>query len=274
VTLCFERRQNSDRLRALEIIMQCRRLALALFLLIGLCASISARAEDLLVAVAANFVQPMEQLSADFAQRSGYSIKVSSGSSGNFVKQIENGAPFALFLSADEERPAKLEQEGNAVAGTRYTYAIGRLVLWSRKPGLIANDPAQALTGEDVRHIAIANPDVAPYGRAAMQTLQRLGLWDEIRPKLVRGEDIAQTFQWVDTGNAELGFVALSQVVKTEDGSRWLVPTELYQPIRQQAVLLKAGQNNPAAQAFLTYLRSEPARSIITSFGYAVEPQS
>jgi len=254
--------------------MQFRALAVVLFTIAGLCAGTSARGQDVLVAVAANFVKPMEQLSADFTQRNGHAIKISTGSSGNFVKQIENGAPFALFLSADEERPAKLEQEGSAVAGTRYTYAIGRLVLWSRKPGLIAKDPAQALTGEDVRHIAIANPDVAPYGRAAMQTLQRLGLWDDIQPKLVRGEDIAQTFQWVDTGNAELGFVALSQVMKTENGSRWLVPTELYQPIRQQAVLLKAGQNNPAAQAFLTYLRSEAARSIITSFGYAVEPQS
>jgi len=249
-------------------------LAALLFTVAGLCAGTSARAEDVLVAVAANFAKPMEQLAADFAQSSGHSIKVSTGSSGNFVKQIENGAPFAIFLSADEERPAKLEQEGHAVAGTRYTYAIGRLVLWSRKPGLIGNDAAAAINGADVHHIAIANPDVAPYGRAAMQTLQALGVWDKIQPKLVRGEDIAQTYQWVETGNAELGFVALSQIVKNENGSRWLVPTDLYQPIRQQAILLKAGQNNSAAQAFLTYLRSETARSMITSFGYAVEPQS
>jgi molybdate transport system substrate-binding protein len=255
--------------------MQVWKLGFALILTFGsLSAGVCAHAEDLLVAVAANFAKPMEQLSVDFAQRSGHSIKVSTGSSGNFVKQIENGAPFAVFLSADEERPAKLEQDGNAVAGTRYTYAIGRLVLWSRKPGLIGSDPAQALNGEDVRHIAIANPDVAPYGRAAMQTLQALGLWDKMQLKLVRGEDVAQTYQWVVTGNAELGFVALSQVAKDESGSRWLVPTDLYQPIRQQAVLLKMGQNNPAAQAFLSYLRSEPARSIITGFGYAVEPQS
>jgi molybdate transport system substrate-binding protein len=254
--------------------MQFRALAVVLLTVAGLCAGTSARGEDVLVAVAANFAKPMEQLSADFTQRNGHAIKISTGSSGNFVKQIENGAPFAVFLSADEERPAKLEQEGHGVAGTRYTYAIGRLVLWSRKPGLILNDPAQAINRADVHHIAIANPDVAPYGRAAMQTLQALGLWDKIQPKLVRGEDIAQTYQWVDTGNTEVGFVALSQVVKNENGSRWLVPTELYQPIKQQAVLLKAGENNPAAHAFLTYLRSEPARSIITSFGYAVEPQS
>ena len=255
--------------------MQVRKLTCAALLALATsCAGVSAQAEDLLVAVAANFAKPMEQLSADFAQRSGHMLKVSTGSSGNFVKQIENGAPFAIFLSADEERPAKLEQEGHAFAGTRYTYAIGRLVLWSRQPGLIGNDPAKAIDGEDVHHIAIANPEIAPYGRAAMQALQALGLWDRIQPKLVRGEDIAQTFQWVETGNAELGFVALSQVVKNDNGSRWLVPPELYQPIRQQAVLLKAGQSNPAAQAFLSYLRSEPARSIITSFGYAVEPQS
>ena len=233
-----------------------------------------ARADEALVAVAANFAKPMAELAADFAQRGGHIIKVSAGSSGNFVKQIENGAPFALFLSADEERPAKLEQEGNAVPGTRYTYAVGRLVLWSRKADLIGADPAQAINRENVRHIAIANPNLAPYGRAAVQTLKALGLWDAIQPKIVRGEDVAQTYQWTDTGNADLGFVALSQVVKDDSGSRWLVPPELYQPIRQQVVLLKTGQNNPAAQAFLVYLRSEAARSIITSFGYAVEPQS
>jgi molybdate transport system substrate-binding protein len=255
--------------------MQVRQLVFGVFFSVAaLWVGESARADEMLVAVAANFAKPMEQLAADFAQRSGHSLKVSTGSSGNFVKQIENGAPFAVFLSADEERPAKLEEEGHAVAGTRYTYAVGRLVLWSHKSGLIGGDPAQAISRDDVHHIAIANPDVAPYGRAAMQALKALGLWDAIQPKLVRGEDIAQTYQWIDTGNADLGFVALSQVVKDENGSRWLVPTDLYQPIRQQAVLLKAGQNNPAAQAFLSYLRSEAARSIISSFGYAVEPQS
>ena len=246
-------------------------------LLLGLAAALASsavRAEEALVAVAANFAKPMEQLTAEFAQRSGHTLKISTGSSGNFASQIRNGAPFAVFLSADEERPAALEQEGRAVTGTRYTYAIGQLVLWSRQPDLVGSDPAEAIRGQAVRHIAIANPDVAPYGRAAMQTLQALGLWETIQPKIVRGEDIAQTFQWVDTGNAELGFVALSQVVKSKEGSRWIVPADLYQPIRQQAVLLTAGRDNAAARAFLAYLKSDAARSIITDFGYAVEPQS
>jgi molybdate transport system substrate-binding protein len=244
-----------------------RRLLLALALLLG---PTQAQAETALIAVAANFAKPVERLAEPFEVQSGHEIKISTGSTGNLAAQIRNGAPFSVFLSADEERPAQLEAEGLAVAGSRFTYAVGRLVLWGPDPRWIAMDPASSLTNPELKHLAIANPKVAPYGRAAEEALTALGLWDAIQPKLVRGEDVAQTYQFVASGNAELGFMALSQVID-QSGSRWEVPQELYTPIRQQAVLLAPGKDNEAAKAFLDYLRSEPAREIVRSMGYGVE---
>jgi molybdate transport system substrate-binding protein len=243
------------------------RFALALALLLSASA---ARAETALIAVAANFAKSTERLVEGFAAESGHEIKLSTGSTGTLAAQIRNGAPYVAFLAADEERPAQLEVDGLAVAGTRFTYAVGKLALWGPDPRWVMADPATSLVDPELKHLAIANPDVAPYGRAARETLTALGVWDRIQPKLVRGEDIAQTYQFVASGNAELGFVALSQVLD-RSGSRWEVPQDLYRPIRQQAVLLKAGEGNAAARAFLDYLRSEPAREIIRSLGYGVE---
>jgi molybdate transport system substrate-binding protein len=243
------------------------RLLLALALLL---APAAAQAETALIAVAANFAQPAERLIQGFAAESGHQIEVSTGSTGNLAAQIRNGAPFTLFLSADERRPAELEAEGLAVAGSRFTYAVGKLVLWGPDPRWVVIDPATSLNDPELKRLAIANPELAPYGRAAEEVLTALGVWEAVEPKLVRGEDIAQTYQFVASGNAELGFVALSQVLDAS-GSRWEVPQDLYTPIRQQAALLKRGEGNAAAKAFLDYLRSEPAREIIRAAGYGVE---
>ena len=230
----------------------------------------TALAETALITVAANFAKPAERLIQGFAAESGHQIEISTGSTGNLAAQIRNGAPFTLFLAADERRPAELEAEGLAVAGSRFTYAVGRLVLWGPDPRWVLIDPAASLKDPELKHLAIANPELAPYGRAAQEALMALGVWDAVQQKLVRGEDIAQTYQFVASGNAELGFVALSQVLD-QSGSRWEVPQDLYTPIRQQAVLLRPGEGSPAAKAFLDYLRSEPAREIIRAAGYGVE---
>jgi molybdate transport system substrate-binding protein len=243
------------------------RLLLALLLLLG---TAGARAETALIAVAANFSTPAERLIQTFTAETGHQIEVSTGSTGTLAAQIRNGAPFMLFLSADEQRPAELESEGLAVAGSRFTYAVGKLVLWGPDPKWVVLDPAASLKDAELKRLAIANPELAPYGRAAQEVLTALGLWDAMQPKLVRGEDIAQAYQFVASGNAELGLVALSQVLDAS-GSRWEVPPDLYAPIRQQAVLLKAGEDNAAAKAFLEYLRSEPAREIVRAAGYGVE---
>lgn len=240
-------------------------LALALLL-----APAAAQAETALIAVAANFAKPAERLIQGFAAESGHQIEVSTGSTGNLAAQIRNGAPFTLFLSADERRPAELEAEGLAVAGSRFTYAVGKLVLWGPDPRWVVIDPATSLNDPELKRLAIANPELAPYGRAAEEVLTALGVWEAVEPKLVRGEDIAQTYQFVASGNAELGFVALSQVLDAS-GSRWEVPQDLYTPIRQQAALLKRGEGNAAAKAFLDYLRSEPAREVLRAAGYGVE---
>lgn len=232
--------------------------------------SIGARADTVLIAVAANFAEPVKRLGAAFATETGHSLRISTGSTGALVAQIRNGAPFALLLAADEERPVQLEAEGLTVAGTRFTYAVGRLVLWGPDPRWLAVEPTAALTDPSLRHLAIANPRVAPYGRAAQETLASLGVREAVEPKLVRGENIAQTFQFVVSGNAELGFVALSQVLD-RSGSRWEVPQDLYAPIRQQAVLLEPGKENAAAKGFLEFLRSQAAREIIRAAGYGVE---
>lgn len=244
---------------------------LALFALFAAAAIRPARAAEVAVAVAANFTAPLDKLAAAFEQQSGHHLVVSSGSSGKLYLQITAGAPFEVMLSADAERPIRLEQEGAAVPGTRFTYAVGKLVLWSRDPGLV--DAAGAvLAGSRFRHLAIPNPELAPYGAAARQALQAMGLWQKLAPRLVQGEDLGQTFQFVATGNAELGFVALSQVRAAggPPGSLWIVPAERYHPIEQQAVLLARGKDDPAARAFLDFLRSAPARALIQEFGYGL----
>jgi len=246
--------------------LPCRPLAAAVLAL----ATIGVRAGEVQVAVAANFAQPLERLAAGFKAATGHTLKASAGATGKFHAQIAAGAPFEVLLAADDETPRKLLAEGRAVPGSAFTYAIGRLVLWSARPGVV-DDQGAVLASGRFAHLAIANPKVAPYGAAALEVLRARGLVEAVTPKLVTGESIAQTFQFVATGNAELGFVALSQVAmpgKPAAGSHWLVPPSLYRAIRQDAVLLTAGEKNPAAVALLAYLKSDAARDMIRSFGY------
>lgn len=227
-------------------------------------------AGEVQVAVAANFTAPMKIIAADFAQATGHQALLSFGSTGKLYAQIKNGAPFEILLAADDKTPARLEQEGLAVSGRRFTYAIGRLVLWSARPDGI-DAQGTVLKQGDFMHLAIAAPKLAPYGAAAVETLKKLGLYAAIEPKFVQGENIAQTYQFVVTGNAELGFVALSQVYadgKLKSGSGWIVPDDLHNPIRQDAVLLVKGGDNPAAIALIDYLKSDAAKAVIQSFGY------
>jgi molybdate transport system substrate-binding protein len=234
----------------------------------------SAQADEALVAVAANFAGAVEAIGAEFSKDTGHTIQVTTGATGKLYAQIGEGAPFAILLSADAKTPAKLEEEGKAVAGTRFTYAVGKLSLWSADPGRVGADPKAALTASDTLHVAIANPDLAPYGVAAREALTALGLWETIQPKIVMGENIGQTFSMVDSGAAQMGFVATSAVeapVKEPKGSRYDVPQDLFKPIRQDAILLKAGEGNAAAIAFLDYLKGDKAKGIIASFGYGTE---
>lgn len=227
-------------------------------------------AAEVQVAVAANFSAPMQRIAADFEQATGHQAKLAFGSTGKFYAQIRHGAPFDVLLAADDETPAKLEKEGMAVAGSRFTYSIGRLALWSAKPGYV-DDKGEVLKQGAFKHLAIASPKLAPYGAAAVETLNRLGLQAALQPKFVQGENIAQTFQFVSTGNAELGFVALSQVIeggKLKRGSAWIVPPGLHAPIRQDAVVLARGRDNPAALALMKYLKQDQARAIIKAYGY------
>jgi molybdate transport system substrate-binding protein len=242
-------------------------------LLLALGSGPTADASEVQVAVAANFARPMERLAADFEHDTGHHAVVSTGATGALFAQIEKGAPFEVFLSADRATPEKLERDGFAVAGTRRTYAVGTLVLWSAKAGYV--DAAGAvLKGGSFQHLAIANPKLAPYGTAAMETLAALGLTDALRSKIVQGESIAQTFQFVASGSAEVGFVSLSQVVSPggapapAQGSYWVVPATLHAPIQQDAVVLRKGEDSAAAKALLAYLASPKAREVIRSFGY------
>ena len=239
-----------------------------LALLAAILVASPATAAEVSVAVAANFTAPATEIATAFAKVSGDKAVLSFGASGQFYAQIANGAPYQVFLSADADRPAKAEQAGLAVAGTRFTYAIGKLVLWSKTPGLVDPNGAVLARGGFAK-LAIADPTAAPYGLAAVQTLKRLGLYDALQPKLVEGGSITQALQFVDTGNAALGFVALSQVIDYKGGSRWLVPEADHDPIIQQAVLLKTGADNSAAKAFLVFLRGPQARAIIERYGYA-----
>ncbi len=229
-------------------------------------------AGELNVAVAANFTEPMQQIVALFQKASGHTVKLSFGSSGKFYSQIKEGAPFDVFLAADVKNPKLLEETGLAVKGSLFVYAEGKLVLWSAMSGFV-DDKGTVLSKGGYNKIAYADPKLAPYGLAAKETLEKLSLWDVVQSKLVTGESITQTYQFAATGNADIGFIALSQITKegrVTQGSYWMVPSFLYSPILQSAVLLSAAKDKEAAQALLTFLKSEKAKAVISSFGYGL----
>ena len=255
--------------------LYCQHLLPRTLAVIGLClAAVSAaHADQVSVAVAANFTAPMQKIAAAFEADTGHKAELAFGATGKFYAQITNGAPFQILLAADDTTPAKLEREGKAVANSRFTYAIGTLVLWSAQPGYVDAQGAVLKTG-DFKHLAIANPKLAPYGLAATQVMDKLGVTAALTPRIVQGENIAQTYQFVSTGNAQLGFVALSQVMadgKITSGSAWQVPANLHDSIRQDAVLLETGKDNAAAAALLQYLRGDKARAVIKSYGYSFQ---
>lgn len=241
------------------------RLLLAAFALLGF----PVAAAETQVAVAANFTEPAREIAAAFTKATGHTAVLSFGSSGAFYTQMAHGAPFEVFLSADADRPKQAEQDGLGVPGSRFTYAIGRLMLYSTTPGLVDDGGAVLRTG-GFAHLSIADPTAAPYGAAAIQTMQNLKLYPALLPRIVRGSSITQAYQFVATGAAELGFVAQSQIVKVPGGSRWLVPARLHKPIDQQAILLRTGARNPAAAAFVKFLKGPEARTIIKQYGYEV----
>jgi molybdate transport system substrate-binding protein len=229
-------------------------------------------ADEVQVAVAANFTAPMQEIAVEFEKDSGHKVQLMFGSTGKFYAQINSGAPFEVLLAADAATPAKLASEGNAVVASQMTYAIGKLVLWSAKPGLVDNK-GEVLKRTDFAHVSYCNPALAPYGAAAVQAMKSLGVFDALQPKLVQGENISQAYQFVASGNAEIGFIALSQVFKDgkiSEGSAWIVPSDLYQPIRQDAVILDKGRGKPAAEALMKFLKGDKARAIIMSFGYGL----
>ncbi len=221
------------------------------------------------VAVAANFTDAAKEIAAAFVAATGHTAVLSFGSTGQLYAQISQEAPFDVFLAADDVRPAKAVEEGFAVAGTDFTYAVGRLVLWSADPALVTGPQMLETAGFD--RIAIANPETAPYGAAALETMSALGVRETLQDRIVQGTSIAQTFQFVETGNAELGFVALSQVVARQGGSRWDVPQDFHTPIAQDAVLLTKGAGNEAATAFIDFLKGPEAAALIEAYGYGVE---
>ncbi|MDO9423850.1 MAG: molybdate ABC transporter substrate-binding protein [Methylobacter sp.] len=259
-------------------------LALALLLL-----SQASWAVTVLVAVASDFTKPMTEIAAAFEKATGHTAKLSFGSSGKAFAQIQSGAPFDLYLSASEKYPLELEKSGFAVSGSHFVYAIGKLVLWSATPGYVDGQGEILKTG-DFKHIALADPSHAPYGVVAVEVMNSLGVLDKLRPLFVMGENISQTFQFVSTGNAELGFVGLAQVIdvnsgkasapahapylrpvgKIGSGSGWIIPDNLHSPFRQMAVLLKTGAENPAAHALADFLKSPPALAIIEKYGFGL----
>lgn len=250
--------------------MRFLRFTIAAVFLIG-CGVLAGRADadQVNVAVAANFTAPVKEIAAAFRQKTGHEAVLSFGSSGQFYTQITQDAPFGVFLSADQERPQKLADTGLAVPQSRFTYAIGKLVLWSKQSGYVNGEAT--LRSAAFAKLSICNPAAAPYGEAAVETMKSLKLYDALKPKFVEGADIMQAFQFVDTGNAEVGFVALSQLTGNVGGSRWVVPQTLYKPIRQDAVLLKKGASNKAAAAFLDFLKGPQAHAIIEKYGYALD---
>jgi molybdate transport system substrate-binding protein len=242
----------------------------ALALVGALATAAFAHADEVQVAVAANFTAPMQKIAADFEKDTGHKAQLSFGATGKFYAQITNGAPYEVLLAADDETPARLERDGTGIAGSRSTYAIGRLVLWSAKPGVV-DDKGEILKKGSFAHLALANPRLAPYGVAAVETMKSVGVHDMLQGKFVLAENVAQAYQFIVSGNAELGFVALAQVIKDgriAGGSGWIVPAALHQPIRQDAILLDKGRGRPAATALLSYLNGDKARAIIKAYGY------
>lgn len=232
----------------------------------------SAWADEVQVAVAANFTAPIQAIAKDFEKDTGHTLVAAYGATGQFYAQIKNGAPFDVFLAADDTTPQKLEAEGESVKGSRFTYAIGTLALWSAKDGYV-DAKGEVLKKNQYQHLSIANPKAAPYGLAATQVLAKLGLTDATKAKLVEGQNITQAFQFVSTGNAELGFVALSQIYKdgkVGNGSAWIVPAELHDPIRQDALILNKGKDSAAAKALVEYLKGPKAAAVIKAYGYAL----
>lgn len=241
-------------------------------LILSLLTIATAHADEVQVAVAANFTGPMQVISVLFERDTGHKASLAYGATGKFYAQIANGAPFQVLLAADDETPAKLVKEGHAVAGTAFTYAIGTLVLWSADAKLV-DAKGEVLKKGGFKHLSLANPKTAPYGAAGMQVMSKLGVAESIKPLIVQGENISQTHQFISTGAAELGFVAYSQVIKNGaigSGSGWIVPTNLYDPIRQDAVILAKGKDKPAAIALMNYLKGEKALAVIKSFGYGL----
>lgn len=240
-------------------------------LALGFGITLHVRADEIQVAVAANFTAPMQQIAAAFEKETGHKVLPAFGSTGKFYAQIKNGAPFEALLAADDETPIRMEKEGLAVPGSHFTYAIGKLVLWSPRPGHV-DDKGEVLKNAAFAHLAIANPKLAPYGAAGVEALTKMGLLSRVEGKLVQAENIAQTYQFISSGNAELGFVALSQVLKDGkvEGSYWLVTPSLYTPIRQDAVVLEKGRGKPAVAALMAYLKGEKAKAVIRSFGYGL----
>ncbi len=235
-----------------------------------LASMVSVQAAQVLVAVASNFTAPMQKIAQLFEIETGHKVLLSFGSTGSFYAQIKHGGPFQLFLAADHQTPALLEKEGLGVAGTRWTYAVGQLVLWSKQSGMV-DGKGDILQSGKFQKIALAHPKLAPYGAAAVEVMRKLGVLQQLQPKWVLGENIAQTYQFIHTENAQLGFVALSQIYtegKLTPGSTWVVPGHLYSPIQQDGILLNAGQNEPAALALLAFLKSDQAKALIKSYGY------
>jgi molybdate transport system substrate-binding protein len=232
----------------------------------------TARAADVDVAVAANFKTTLERLKPMFEATYAGRLVISAASTGQLYAQIANGAPYDIFLAADVARPRRLEQDGIAVAGTRFTFALGKLVLWSPKAGFV-DDQGRILATGHFRRLAMAEPKTAPYGEAAQEVLTHLGLWENLQARIARGQNVGQTLQFVYSGNADVGFVALAQVLDLparSQGSYWIVPQSLYTPIEQQAVLLRRAVDNPDARAFLTFLRGDRARAEINTRGYGL----
>jgi molybdate transport system substrate-binding protein len=228
-------------------------------------------ADSASIAVAANFTDAAKEIGALFEKATGDRVLLSFGSTGQLYTQITQGAPFDVFLAADDERTQIAIREGYAVAGTDFTYAFGRLVLFSTDPTLIQGEATLRQASFD--RIAIANPSAAAYGAAAIDTMKALGVYEAVRPRIVQGQNITQAFQFVATGNAQLGFVALSQVMNRRDGSRWLVPETLHEPIAQNAVLTKHGEHNTVAHAFLRFLKGPQAKAVLEKFGYSTSAE-
>lgn len=239
------------------------------FLFVAISAIGPTQAEDVRAAVAANFTAPSKEIAVGFEKSTGHKLLLSFGATGQLYAQISQGAPFEILLSADRSTPEKAVSAGLATPGTVFTYAVGKLVLFSKDPNLVRGQAT--LKAGNFKKMAIANPATAPYGAAAVEVMKALGTYNSIEGRIVYGQNVSQTYQFIDTGNAELGFVALSQLVATKDGSRWLVPEHLHSAIRQDVVLLRRGERSDAARAFLSYLRSGPARAIIEKYGYGVE---